>query len=97
MPSTAPSLRATEERRSRLLIQKRDHMRRWRSVASNRERERMQQHFAQFERKVNLLMCTSAERVCGFCYQRPPIGIVERLIPTSRGFRRIFVPYCGVC
>lgn len=97
MPLTPPSLRPAEGRDARLLFRKRDYMRRWRSVAENREHERTHQRVAQLERKVNLLTCASRTRVCGFCYQRPSIRIIERLIATSRGFRRVFVPYCGVC
>lgn len=97
MSPTSFSVGAINKQHSRLLIQKRDRMRRWRAVASNRERERTQQHFAQLERKVNLLTRASARKFCGFCYQRPSVAIVERLIATRRGFRRIFVPYCGVC
>lgn len=97
MPLTPPSLRPAEGRDARLLFQKRDYMRRWRSVAANRERERTHQRVAQLERKVNLLTCASRTRVCGFCYQRPSVRIIERLIATNRGFRRVFVPYCGVC
>ena len=97
MPLTPPSVRPAEARVSHLLMQKRDYMRRWRSIAANREHERTHQRAAQLENKVNLLSFVSTTKVCGFCYQRPSIRIIERLIATRRGFRRVFVPYCGVC
>jgi hypothetical protein len=76
---------------------KREYMRRWRAIPSNREQERQQQRRAQLERKLMLFRNTTGKSLCGFCYQRAPVIQVERLLATSRGFRRIFVPYCGVC
>lgn len=93
-PSTPWDIR---RQRARLRALKREHMRRWRAIPSNREQEREQQRQAQLEQKLSLLGCGTGERLCGFCYQRAPVRLVERLIATSRGFRRIFVPYCGVC
>jgi len=86
-----------ERQRSRLLALKRAHMRQWRADPVNRVHEREQQRHAKLERKLLLSNANVSGSFCGFCYQRPPVTKVERLVATSRGFRRIFVPYCGVC
>ena len=88
---------AREKHRAQLRTQKRAYMRRWRSVPGNREHERERQRLSEFERKLKLAAGESSWQHCGFCNQRRSIRDVERLIATSRGFRRIFVPYCGVC
>jgi hypothetical protein len=86
-----------EKHRARLRELKREHMRRWRAISSNREQERTRQRLSRQEQKSEVLLHCANGELCGFCYQRPPVRKVERLIATSRGFRRIFVPYCGVC
>jgi hypothetical protein len=86
-----------EKHRARLRELKREHMRRWRAIPSNREQEQAQQRLSKREQKLETLMHCASGKLCGFCYQRPPVRRVERLLATSRGFRRIFVPYCGVC
>lgn len=86
-----------ERQRARLRALKRENMRRWRAIPSNREQEREQQRRAQQERKLRLFRNSAGNGLCGFCYQRAPVRQVERLLATSRSFRRIFVPYCGVC
>lgn len=90
------SQRNAEHQRAQFRALKREHMRRWRAVPANREHERAQQRQAEFLKKLKLLT-HPGRPLCGFCYQRPPIANVERLIATERGFRRIFVPYCGAC
>jgi hypothetical protein len=97
MHSASNSIWRMEKHQARLRILKRDHMRRWRAIPENREQERTRQRLGELEQKLKLVTATSGPRFCGFCYQRAPITNVERLIATSRGFRRIFVPYCGAC
>ena len=88
---------AREKQQARLREQKRDHMRRWRLTPANRAHERERQRLSELERKLKLATHDTGWRRCGFCYQRASVRKVERLIATTRGFRRIFVPYCGVC
>lgn len=97
MHSASNPIWRIEKQQARLRMYERVHMRRWRAIPENRGRERAQQRLAQLEQKLKFATATSGPRFCGFCYQRPPIARVERLVATSRGFRRIFVPYCGVC
>lgn len=87
----------SEEQKVRIRALKREHMRRWRAIPGNREYERAQQRQSLLERKLRMLKSGRWPVLCGFCYQRPANGQVERLMPVPRGFRRIFVPYCGVC
>jgi hypothetical protein len=80
----------------RLRVLRRNYMRNWRADPENRQRERKTQVRWRLNQKVKVLSQSSGT-VCGFCYSRPSIQMVERLITTRNGFRRIFVPYCGRC
>jgi hypothetical protein len=88
--------RATDRGLKRLRECKRSYMRRWRSVPTNRQRERAAQQRWKLVRKERVLSLPGP-KLCGFCYSRAPIAEVERLVATRTGFRRIFVPYCGQC
>lgn len=97
MRSSFISVLATERRCEHLRALKREHMRRWRAIPANRAHEQAQQRESLVEKKLKILAMCSEGELCGFCYRRHSIARVERLFTTNSGFRRIFVPYCGVC
>jgi hypothetical protein len=86
---------------------KREYMRRWRSDPRNLERELHTRLRAELTRRVRpmygerrLYFNRRGQPVCGFCWQRAPIKMQERLRVSEAardGYVKVLIPCCGEC
>jgi hypothetical protein len=79
--------------------QNRDYMRRWRTTAANRAKKK--RRFAGLSWQRRLERATQGPREgeipkCAYCHHESIVRI-DRLRPTDTGFKKVELPYCGLC
>jgi len=79
--------------------QNRDYMRRWRKSAANRAKEKRRSAGLSWQRKLE--RATQGPREgetpkCAYCHHES-IMRIDRLRPTDTGFKKVELPYCGLC
>lgn len=99
--------KSTHETKAARRRYNRRYMRRWRADPRHRLQEhetRMRAYWGQKERRVvkqrRPYVNRRGEVVCGFCWRRPPIGMVARLRISDaarNGFVKVLIPCCGEC